>query len=356
MPKPTVAVIMGGRSSEREVSLVSGSAVARAIDRSRYDVMLVHVRQDGAWERIEMLYDHSHLAGTYGNAMDPARHRYHAHSDLSGLWEILSAMDMAFPLLHGPFGEDGTVHGFLETAGVPYVGGGVLFNSVCMHKPILKALLLHHGIPTPAFETVHAKDWAADSEHEAGAALEKLGLPVFVKPAALGSSIGITRVDDADGLFASVELALRYGPTVIIEKAVNGAREIECAVMGNDDPRAAGTLGEIVPRNRFYDYESKYVLDSQLFVPARDLSANMVRTIREMAVAAYRVADGAGYARVDFLMSGAEVMVNEINTIPGFTEISMFPRLFMAEGMTFSQIVDSLISYAWERFRRAASA
>lgn len=355
MARPTVSVIMGGRSSEREVSLVSGSAVARAIDRETYDVMLVHIRQDGTWERTDALYAQSHLSQTLADAVEPGRHRYHLHADLTRLWEILSRTDIAFPVVHGPFGEDGTLQGFLETAGVPYVGGGVLFNSICMHKPTLKSLLLHHGIPTPAFVTVEENAWRAAADQERQRVLDTLGLPVFVKPASLGSSIGISRVDSAGELAPAVAAALRYGRTVIVERAVAHAREIECAVMGNENPRAAGSLGEIVPKNAFYDYESKYVYDSGLFVPARGLGRDEVDAIREMAVAAYRVADGEGYARVDFLVGDDGPMVNEINTIPGFTEISMFPRLFMADGMTFAQIVETLIRLAQERFSRRSS-
>jgi D-alanine-D-alanine ligase len=347
---------MGGRSSEREVSLVSGSAVARAIDRDRYRVMLVEIDQDGRWAQSETLYGQDHLAHTCADATDPERHPYHLHSDLGELWRILSQADMVFPVLHGPYGEDGTIQGLLETAGVPYVGGGVLFNSVCMHKPTLKSLLVHHGIPTPEFRTVHAGAWSADSRAESDAVIEALGLPLFVKPSSLGSSIGISRVDDAALLGQAIHLALRYGSTAIVEMAVPHAREIECAVMGNDAPRAAGVVGEIVPRNQFYDYESKYVHDSGLFVPARGLSGRETESLREMAVAAYRVADGAGYARVDFLIGDQGAMVNEINTIPGFTEISMFPRLFMADGMSFAQIVDELISLAWERSERKSLA
>jgi D-alanine-D-alanine ligase len=356
MAKRTVAVIMGGRSSEREVSLVSGSAVARAIDHDKYDVMLVHVRQDGAWEHTEEMYDQSHLARTVADATDPQRHRYHPYSDLGAMWEILSRTQVAFPVLHGPYGEDGTIHGLLETAGIPYVGGSVLFNSVCMHKPTLKSLLIQHGVPTPVFRTIHATAWAADREGVCAALLEALGLPLFVKPSSLGSSIGISRVDEPSQLEPAVDLSFRYGETAIVEQAVPHAREIECAVMGNEMPRASGNVGEIVPRHQFYDYESKYVYDSGLFLPARDLSENTVRAIREMAVAAFQAADGAGYARVDFLVGDRGPMVNEINTVPGFTEISMFPRLFMADGMTFAQIVDTLITLAWERFERKTCA
>ncbi len=355
MGKRTVTVIMGGRSSEREVSLVSGSAVARAIDRNRYDVQVVRIRQDGTWERTEELYDQSHLKRTSADAMDPSLHPYHLHADLHEVWDILSRTDIAFPVLHGPFGEDGTIQGLLETAGIPYVGGGVLFHSVCMHKPTLKSLLLHHGIPTPAFRTVEASGWEQDRRGTCEALLDTLGMPLFVKPAALGSSIGVTKVREASELAPAIDRALRYGRTAIVEEAVPHAREIECAVMGNEAPYAAGTLGEVVPHHEFYDYESKYVYDSGLFIPARDLSPDVVEAIRSMAVRSYRLADGEGYARVDFLLGEDGPLVNEINTIPGFTEISMFPRLFMADGMAFAEVVDRLITLGWERFARRTS-
>lgn len=356
MERKTVTVFMGGRSSEREVSLVSGSAVARAIDRRKYSVLLVHIRQDGAWEETEALHEQAHLVRSWREAVDPDRHPYTLHSDLSEAWSILSRTDMAFPVLHGPFGEDGTIQGLLETAGIPYVGGGVLFCSVCMHKPTLKSLLLQHGIPTPPFRTVRLAEWREGAGRVAERLADELGMPVFVKPAALGSSIGVSKVKRPEELGPALLKAFRYGREAVVEKAVPGAREIECAVMGNEAPWAARHLGEVVPWGEFYDYESKYVHDSQLYVPARGLSVSQVEQIREMALAAYRLAGGAGYARVDFLVNDDGPMLNEINAIPGFTEISMFPRLFMADGLSFAQIVDTLISLAWERFGQATSA
>ena len=345
-----IAVLMGGRSSEREVSLVSGSAVARAIDQTRYHVIPVHITQRGSWERMESLYDQDHLIRTFHDALKPTRLPYIPYSDLGGAIEILETTDIVFPVLHGPYGEDGTIQGFLETAGMPYVGGGVLFHSVCMDKPLLKSLLMHEGIPTPRFVCIREAEWHSDSVRQLEMIQSSLTLPVFVKPAALGSSVGISKVTESNGLREAIIHAFQFGNRVIVEQGIEG-REIECSVMGNEDPVVSTVFGEIKACNEFYDYEAKYVKDSTLIIPAPDIDEVTMERIRMMAAKAFKIAGGAGYARIDFLLGSEGPMLNEINTIPGFTEISMFPRLFMAEGMTFGDIVNRLIELGLARFR-----
>lgn len=349
MSKRVVAVLFGGRSSEREVSLVSGSAVAQAIDRLKYDVAMVHITQEGCWELTDRLYGQDHLIDSYHDAVQPEKHDVHAKSDLSQLWTILRDVDIVFPVLHGPFGEDGTVQGLLETAGIPYVGGSVLFHSLCMHKPMLKRVLEHHSIPTPAFRSFDRWLWKRSPRKYEEDLVKSLGLPLFIKPASLGSSIGITKVASREEVGDALQMAYRYDRTAIAEEAIEG-REIECAVMGNDEPIAAPVLGEVLPCNEFYDYEAKYVEDSALLVPPPTLDPAITDEIRKLAVRAFKAADGSGYARVDFLLGEGGPLVNEINTIPGFTEISMFPRLFTFESMSFAELVDHLIDLAWERF------
>jgi D-alanine-D-alanine ligase len=352
--KRLLAVLFGGRSGEREVSLVSGSAVAEAIDRSKYDVVTVHITPEGDWELTDRRYRQEHLVDSYRGTVQAEKHDANARPDLSQLWTLLRDVDIVFPVLHGPFGEDGTIQGLLESAGIPYVGGSVLFHSLCMHKPMLKRILEYHSIPTPAFQSLSERRWRqAPRRHEEELA-NSLGLPLFIKPASLGSSIGITKVRRREDIGDALRAAYRYDRLAIVEEAIQG-REIECAVMGNDDPVAAPVLGEILPCNEFYDYEAKYVADSTLLVPPPNLDRPTVDVIRTLAVRAFRAADGSGYARVDFLLGDRGPLVNEINTIPGFTEISMFPRLFTCEGMSFAELVDRLIDLAWERFAARVS-
>jgi D-alanine-D-alanine ligase len=259
-------------------------------------------------------------------------------------------IDVVFPVLHGPFGEDGTIQGMLELAGVPYVGAGVLASAVGMDKAVQKALFAAAGLPVVRHEVVHERDWEEDREGvEARAA--SLGLPVFVKPATLGSSVGITKVRRPQDLAGAVEGALSYARKVLVEAAMEGAREIECAVLGNDDP-VASVPGEVVPAGEFYDYRAKYLEEgTRLEVPA-DLPPEVAEEVQRLAVAAFRAVDCAGMARVDFFLSGDRLTVNEINTIPGFTEVSMYPRMWEASGLPLPDLVDRLLDLAIERHQK----
>jgi D-alanine-D-alanine ligase len=259
-------------------------------------------------------------------------------------------IDVVFPVMHGPFGEDGSIQGFLELAGVPYVGAGILGSAVGMDKAVQKVLFAAAGIPVVPFEVVHEREWEEDAEAlEARAAY--LGYPLFAKPGALGSSVGISKVHGTPELRHALEEAFRYGRKALLERAVEGAREIECAVLGNDDP-VASVAGEIVPvGHEFYSYEAKYLDEegSRLLIPAPIAAATM-EEVRRLAVAAFRAIDCAGMARVDFfLTSDGALLVNEVNTIPGFTQISMYPKLWEASGLPYPELIDRLIELAIER-------
>jgi len=257
---------------------------------------------------------------------------------------------VVFPVMHGPYGEDGSIQGFLEMAGVPYVGAGVLGSALGMDKGVQKTLFAAAGIRVVDHEVVHERDWAEDPRRVEARA-DDLGYPLFVKPAGLGSSVGITRVETAEALRGAMEEAFRYGRKAVLERALEGAREIECAVLGNDDP-VASIAGEIVPRGHaFYDYEAKYLDEdgAELIIPA-DLEPEQLEEIQRLAVAAFRAIDAAGMARVDFFIArDGRIFLNEVNTIPGFTSISMYPKLWEASGLTYPDLVDRLVELAIER-------
>ena len=273
----------------------------------------------------------------------------------SGSQELVGAdgarepIDVVFPVLHGPRGEDGAVQGMLELAGVPYVGAGVLGSAVGMDKAVQKVLFAAVGLPVVPYEVVREPDWDEDPEGVAARAAD-LGYPLFTKPATLGSSVGIAKVHGPDELDAGLAEAFRYARKAVVEKGIEGIREVECAVLGNDDP-VASIAGEIVPTGHaFYDYESKY-LDAdgaQLLIPA-DLKPDVMQEVQRMAVVAFRAIECAGMARVDFFLRDEDLWVNEINTIPGFTQISMYPKLWQASGLAYPQLVDRLLDLALER-------
>jgi D-alanine-D-alanine ligase len=259
-------------------------------------------------------------------------------------------MDVIFPVLHGPYGEDGTVQGLLELANVPYVGTGVLASAVGMDKAVMKSIFRDHGLPSVDCVTLLRSEWRADPDGQARTIVDRLGLPVFVKPANLGSSVGISKVKAVEALGAAMDLAGEFDRKLIIEAAVPEAREIECAVLGNDTPEAS-VAGEVVPSREFYDYEAKYLDDgSKLLIPA-PLSDAESAEVRRLSVAAFRAIDGSGMARVDFLLSRktGRLYVNEVNTIPGFTTISMYAKLWEATGVSYAALLDRLIELAFER-------
>jgi D-alanine-D-alanine ligase len=340
-----VAIVFGGRSGEHEVSVVSAASIFKHIDRDRYEPFPILIEKDGRWvlpagpptaaSAGEVL---AHGSGAGGTSVEPFA-------------AIASErVDVVFPVLHGPYGEDGTIQGVFELANVPYVGAGVLGSAVGMDKAVMKRLFEARGLPVSPYVVVLRHEWAAAARTITGQVSSHLGFPVFVKPANLGSSVGISKAVSEAELTTAIALALDYDRKVVVERAVPEAREIECAVLGNDEPETS-VPGEIIPTREFYDYESKYLDDGvRLLVPA-PLAPEQVREVQRQAVEAFKAVDCAGMCRVDFLMARktGETLLNEVNTIPGFTTVSMYPRLWEATGVPYPSLIDRLIRLALER-------
>ncbi len=353
-----VVILFGGRSAEHEISCISARSVIDALDPERYEVVPIGVTKEGRWEllpdgppALPASHDGPLPEVTQATGPEVALDQEPGARALVGQDGSRTTIDVVFPVMHGPFGEDGSIQGFLEMAGVPYVGAGVLGSAVGMDKAVQKVLFAAAGIPVVEHEVVHEPDWRDDPagvEERAG----HLGYPRFAKPAGLGSSVGITKVHGPDELRSAIEEAFRFGRKVLLERAVEGAREIECAVLGNDDP-IASVAGEIVPTgHEFYSYEAKYLDEhgSELLIPA-PIPTEILEEVQRAAVAAFRAIDGAGMARVDFFLApGDRLFVNEVNTIPGFTSISMYPKLWEASGLSYPELVDRLIELAIERY------
>jgi D-alanine-D-alanine ligase len=354
--KRRIAILFGGRSAEHEVSCVSARSVIEALDPERFDAVPIGITKEGTWHLLPgppALEPGSRslpaVTGAAGSEVELAQGA--GETALVARDGSREPVDVVFPILHGPFGEDGTVQGLLELAGVPYVGAGVLASAVGMDKAIQKVLFAAAGLPVLPHVVVHEREWEEDPEGvEARAA--HLAYPLFAKPATLGSSVGVSKVKDAAGLIKAMELSFRYGRKALLERAAEGAREIECAVLGNDDP-VASLPGEIEPGHEFYDYAAKYLDEgTRLIIPAV-LPAEVVEEIQRMAVAAFRAIDGAGMARVDFFYrEPSGVILNEINTIPGFTAVSMYPKLWEASGLPYADLIDRLVELAVERHER----
>jgi len=374
MRKLRVCVIFGGRSGEHEVSLVSATSIINALDPDKYEVVPVGITKSGRWisgsQALAFLksgQDTSHSLAMV--PPDPNEHRLVSTAP-AAVHELASeaGIDVVFPVLHGPLGEDGTVQGLLELANLPYVGSGVLGSAVCMDKVVQKALCLQAGIPVVDFLWLRHEDWHSDKfEHfprgvhpqrlsgksrvEILQAVEDtLGLPAFIKPANMGSSVGISLARTREQLAAGIEEAARYDQKILIEAAVVHAREIEVSVLGNLRPKTS-VCGEVVPSNEFYDYDAKYVDGaSQLYIPA-DLPPLLSQKIRECAIMGFIACECQGMARVDFLLErdSDTFYLNEINTIPGFTQISMYPKLWEASGLSYPDLLDELIQLAIAR-------
>jgi len=353
--KIRLAILFGGQSAEHEVSLQSARNVAAAIDRQKYDVVLVGIDKKGRWflneESKFLLHADSPKLIKLQKAGDslalvPGEKAGQLFS--SSGEQAVGRIDVVFGVLHGPFGEDGTVQGLLKLANIPFVGAGVLGSAVGMDKDVMKRLLREAQIPIAKF-LVFKKSGADEIDFDA--AKDNLGLPIFVKPANLGSSVGISKVKSEDQFREAVSLAFEYDNKILVEECVVG-REIECAVLGNDDP-IASVPGEIIPQHEFYSYEAKYIDEAGalLDVPAK-LSNNITKKVQEYAIRAFEALCCEGMARVDFFVKDNDVIVNEINTIPGFTRISMYPKLWAATGISYPQLIDRLIELAIERFER----
>lgn len=323
-----VAVLGGGRSSEHEVSLASATAIREGLDRAGHQAFLIEVGRDGAWRR-----DGRPLTVTPGGGLED--------------------VEVVFPALHGPFGEDGVVQGMLECLGVPYVGSGVAASAVCLDKVLFKELMAGAGLPQVRYRALRAPDWREDPDGCLHVVAE-LGRPVFVKPSHQGSSVGIARVDGGEDLKAAVDAAFEHDPSVIVEAAATGV-EVECSVLGSAEAPEASEPGEIVLARGWYDFAAKYEPGGmELVVPARVSAAARAR-VRELATEAFVRAGCSGLARVDFFVDGEEVMVNELNTMPGFTATSVYAKLWEASGIPYPDLVDRLVGIAVARHRAEAA-
>jgi D-alanine-D-alanine ligase len=391
MKKLRVGILFGGRSGEHEVSLLSAASVLNAIDKDKYEVVPIGITKDGRWltsgdaENLltgKLVIEPRHLRAGDPDTTPSAAVLAQGASVVvppepvqreSGLvpFQTDAALlrrasdrainvDVIFPVLHGTFGEDGTIQGLLELADIPYVGAGVLGSAAGMDKDIMKSLFLAVGLPIVKHVTILRSAWEDDPKKVEKLVSSKLKYPVFVKPANLGSSVGISKAHDRKELASAIEEAAKFDRKIVIEQGVGGkkekAREIECSVLGNDNP-SASVPGEIVPGKEFYDYTAKYLDEgSQLIIPAK-LSKAQTKKVQELAVKAFQAVDCSGLARVDFLMepggssgkSGGKIYLNEINTMPGFTSISMYPKLWAASGLEYADLIDRLIQLGIER-------
>ncbi|GLF98966.1 D-alanine--D-alanine ligase family protein [Streptomyces yaizuensis] len=365
--KPRVAVVFGGRSSEHGISVVTAGAVLRAIDRSVYDVLPIGITTDGRWAltadepdrmaitdrrtpSVEELSD-----GTEGDVVLPVHpgNREIVYAEPGSVPKALGEVDVVFPVLHGPYGEDGTLQGLLELAGVPYVGSGVLSSAVGQDKEYMKRIFTSFGLPVGPYEVIRPRDWDRDPEAARKRILDfadEHGWPLFVKPSRAGSSIGITKVEDAAGLDAAIEEAQRHDPKIIVEALIRG-REIECGVLEFPVGPLASVPAEIPPvqAHDFYDFEAKYIDSAAGIVPA-PLTDEQTAEVRRLAVAAFEAASCEGLVRADFFLTeDGTFVINEINTMPGFTPISMYPRMWEASGVDYQDLVGQLIETALAR-------
>jgi D-alanine-D-alanine ligase len=354
--KVRIGVIFGGRSGEHEVSLMSAQGVMQAIDKDKYEVVPIGITKEGRWlasgDPMKALSSgiqaDSHHAALLPEPMPQGLIRLEEREQHLAAVQM-SQIDVVFPILHGPYGEDGTVQGLLELAGIPYVGAGVTASAVGMDKVVFKDVVRAHGLPVVPFLVVTRKAFERNPRQVVDWIEAEIGYDCYVKPANLGSSVGISKAHDRGELYAALTEAARYDRKLLIEVAVD-AREIEVSVLGNDEP-IASVPGEIVPCNEFYDYDAKYIDgDSALLIPA-PIPDETAEAIRQMAVAAYLAMDCAGMARVDFLLdcTTEHVYLNEVNTLPGFTPISMYPKLWEATGLSYPDLINRLIELALER-------
>ncbi len=338
-----VALVFGGRSAEHDVSIVSARSVDRALDRRKYEVVPMAIDRRGLWADPETA--HRVLSESSDRADDVVRFEGNFRLDPRLLEE---AIDVAFPVLHGPYGEDGTIQGLFEMIDLPFVGADAASSALCMDKAFCKRMIAHAGLPTPPWVELDRASWAGERERIIERALA-LGPPLFVKPARLGSSVGITKVSRESKLVAAIELALEHGSRALVEKGLD-VREIEIAVLGGGRPRAA-VPGEIVPGHEFYDYEDKYVDSTCTLLAPAPLDERATAAAQDLGVEVFRLVGCFGMARVDLFMDrdGGRLWVSEVNTIPGFTSISMYPRLWGLSGLEYPALLDELIRLAFER-------
>ena len=376
MKKFRVGIIYGGRSGEHEVSVASAASIIRHLDPERYESVPIFIERNGRWNisnegptvtSAAEVIQKAEPQKIKNSSQDRETHfvAYPSKETILSIERLpvtndqeLTAnaivtgvgLDVIFPVLHGPYGEDGTVQGLLELANIPYIGAGVAGSAVGMDKAITKKLFQASNLPVVKYVFISRNEWKQTPEAVKTKVRKELRFPVFVKPANLGSSVGISKVQTIDKLAAAVSIASDFDRKIVIEEAVSEAREIECAVLGNEDP-VASIPGEIVPSREFYDYEAKYLdTGSRLLIPA-PLTRTQTETVQQLSVQAFRTLECAGMARVDFLLDGhtKKIFLNEVNTIPGFTTISMYPRLWEASGVNYAALLDRLIHLALER-------
>lgn len=352
MAKTLVALLFGGRSGEHEVSRNSAYNVALAL-RKKYNVFPIGISKEGEWygpiptERIKDFTPDGFAERKITILPNPqSKGKIYSLPDLEPIVEA----DVFFPVLHGTYGEDGTIQGLLKLAGIPFVGAGVLASAAGMDKILMKKIFAQTGLPQVPFLSFFRKAIETDTEGVAAQIEEELGYPVFIKPANLGSSVGVTKAANRKELLTALNLAARYDRRIIAEKGIN-AREIEVSVLGNDDPTVS-LPGEIIPCNEFYDYKAKYIDDRSVLIIPAEIPAEQIRTIQEIAVKAYKSLVCSGLARIDFFIDKDtdDILINEINTMPGFTSISMYPKLWEYSGLPAEELVDRLIQLAFELY------
>ena len=359
MKKVRVGVIYGGRSGEHEVSLASAAAVFQNLDPERYEAIPIRINKNGRWvlpSAAPTLTSAAAVIGATAGAVDCRGEEIEGERDAQlvpaerGQLVAGVGLDVVFPTLHGPYGEDGTVQGLLELANIPYVGAGVLASAVGMDKATMKLVFAAKGLPICDYEVVLKHEWQKNERGVLRAVVNRLRFPVFVKPANLGSSVGISKARHALELRAAIAFAAEFDRKVVVEAAVPDAREIECSVLGNDEPEAS-VPGEIVPSREFYDYEAKYLDEGSAPLIPAPLSEAQTADVRALSIDAFKAIDAAGMARVDFLLAreSGVLYLNEVNTIPGFTTIGMYSKLWAASGLPFPRLIDRLIELALER-------
>ena len=353
--KISVGILFGGRSGEHDVSLQSAASVINALDPAKYEIVPIGITHEGHWRvgsgALQLLAEVLQTGAPVTPSADPTGPKLLPLALARPSAKALPSLDVVFPVLHGTFGEDGTVQGLLELADLPYVGAGVLASATGMDKDVMKRLFRDAGLPVIPWELILRADWESHPGIVRKRIEKSLRYPLFVKPVNMGSSVGISKVHSRRELTAALNLAAQYDRKLLVENGID-AREIECSVLGNDHPQAS-VPGEVVPVNEFYDYEAKYIKEgSELVIPAR-LSARQTKQVRDIAIRAFQAVDGAGMGRVDFLLDRktGKVFLNEINTIPGFTSISMYPKLWEASGLPYPRLLDRLIELALERHR-----
>ncbi|TFG92197.1 MAG: D-alanine--D-alanine ligase [Candidatus Atribacteria bacterium] len=355
--KLRVGIIFGGRSGEHEVSYCSATSIINAIDKNKYTVIPIGITKQGKWispQETARALQSGKIEGKNSVVLlsDPSSKALIYIDSNQGLNKSpdLEKLDVIFPVLHGPYGEDGTVQGLLELANIPYVGAGVAASAISMDKDLMKIIFQQKGLPILKWLTIKRKEWQVDRVETLSLVQKNFEYPLFVKPTNLGSSVGITKVHEKEELEKAIDLASSYDRKILIEQGLEEVREIECSVLGNDEPKVS-VVGEVKPAGEFYDYDSKYIDEgTQLIVPA-DLPDKVSQGVQQIALRAFRAVDAAGMARVDFFVTKKEnkIYLSEINTIPGFTSVSMYPRLWQATGISYPELIDRLIQLALER-------